>query len=105
MADEREEELTVERLTTGDRPSLYMLGMVGAQSIRKTRMAVFMVDVLGKVRIMPPEAVSVLVRPKISDEDLNKMSEDEAIKVKIAEEETEEEIMQYLKRRSEALGE
>ena len=99
MAEEREEELTVERLTTGDRPSLYMLGMVGAQSIRKTQMAVFMVDVFGRVRIMPTESVKVLIKPKIGDPELDVLSEDEAIQVKVAEGESEEEILGYLRRR------
>lgn len=101
MSSEIEEELTIERLVSGDRPSLYMLGMVGAQSIRETKMAVFMVDVLGRVRIMPPEAVEVRIPPKVSDDDLNQLSEDEAIRVKVAEGEDEEEILKYLKRRSE----
>ena len=100
MAEEREETLTVERLTTGDRPSIVMLGMVGAQSIRQTNMAVFMVDVLGRVRIMAPQAIKVLTPPKISDEELHMLSEEQAIQVKVAEGESEEEILEYLKRRN-----
>jgi len=99
MPEEREEELTVAKLTTGDRPSLYMLGMVGAQSIRQAKMAVFMVDVLGRVRIMPTEAVKVLLPPKISEEELDALPEDNAIQVKVAEGESEEEILGYLRRR------
>jgi hypothetical protein len=100
MAEEVEQELTVEKLTTGDKPSLFMFGMVGAQSIRKTKMAVFMVDVLGRVRIMPPEAVQVLIPPRVSNEDLAQLSEEQAIEVKLAEGASEEEIIEYLRRRA-----
>src|SRR4051812_25760147 len=80
-----DEELEVEKLTSGDRPSILMFGLVGAQAIRSSKMAVFMVDALGRVRIMPTGAVKVLIPPKISDEDLDRLEEDQAIQVKVIE--------------------
>jgi hypothetical protein len=100
MAEEREETLVVDKLTSGDQPSILMFGLVGAQSIRKTNMAVFMVDALGRVRIMPPSAVKVLIPPLIDDSELDALDEDEAIQIKVTEGQSSEEILEYLKKRN-----
>ncbi len=92
-------EITVDRLVTGDRPSILYFGMVGAHAIRKDEMAVFMVDALGRVCLMPPTAIQVIERPRISDAELNQMSEDAAINVLIKQGEDDNSIMQYLVRR------
>lgn len=100
MPAEIEEDLSAEKLTSGDRPSLVTFGMVGAQAIRETQMAVFMVDVLGRVCLMPPTAVQVLHRPRIPEDELDAMSEDDAIRVLTAQGDSDEAIMLYLQRRS-----
>lgn len=92
-------EVTVDSLVTGDRPSILYFGMVGAHAIRKDEMAVFMVDALGRVCLMPPTAVQVIERPRISDAELNQMEEDAAINVLIKQGESDNNIMQYLVRR------
>lgn len=95
-----EEELTAEKLCSLDKPSVYVAGMVVAKMLQKMPMAVLMVDVLGRVVVMPPESVQVLHRPKLLDADLDALSEEEAITVMLKEERTEEEIVAYLKRRN-----
>lgn len=92
-------ELTVDRLVSGDRPSVFFFGMVGAHAIRKDQMAVFMVDVLGRVCLMPPESVRILQQPTLTDEELDSMPEDEAIQLLIKQGDSEDSIVQYLSRR------
>ena len=92
-------ELTVDRLVTGDRPSIFFMGMVGAHAIRKDSMAVFMVDVLGRVHLMPPTAVKVLASPRVTEQELDALTEDEAIAVLVKQGDSEEEILKYLARR------
>lgn len=103
-ADERTESLHVEKLVSGDRPSIYALGVFGAHALRQFSVAVFMVDVLGHVHLMPPDAVSVAKMPRVSDEELDLMSEEAAINVMIKQEDAEATIISYLKRRSEKEG-
>jgi len=93
-------EMTVDRLASGDRPSLYYFGMVGAHAIRKDEMAVFMVDSLGRVCLMPPSSIKVLERPRVPDRDLNKLTEEHAIQVLLKQGDSEEEVLQYLLRRA-----
>lgn len=92
-------EMTVDRLVTGDKPSILFFGMVGAHAIRKDSIAVFMVDVLGRVHLMPTSSIKVLQKPKVSYEDLNGFTEDSAIQILLKQGDSEEEIMQYLARR------
>lgn len=98
--EETETSMTVDRLVSGDRPSLYFFGMVGAQAISKDQLAVFMVDALGRVCLMPPSAVQVLQRPKIHDDELDLLPENAAIQVLLKQGETEEYIENYLYTRS-----
>lgn len=92
-------EITVDRLVTGDRPSILYFGMVGAHAIRKDEMAVFMVDALGRVCLMPPEAIHVVTAPRIADTELNSMEEEMAINVLIKQGDNDTQIMEYLTRR------
>lgn len=92
-------ELTVDRLVSGDRPSIFFFGMVGAHAIRKDQIAVFMVDALGRVCLMPPESVKVLQKPVISDEELNALEEDDAIRLLVNQGDSEDSIIKYLSRR------
>lgn len=94
-----DQELTLDRLASGDRPSILALGVSGAESLKRTKMAVFMVDVLGRVQIMAPSAVSVLAPPRVSDEELDSYDEERAINVMVAQNDSEEVILTYLSSR------
>jgi hypothetical protein len=94
-----------DRLVSGDRPSILALGVYGAESLKRAKMAVFMVDVLGRVHIMPPHTVEVLVTPKVSRDELNKMSEDDAISVMTRQGDGDDLILDYLKARTVVVGE
>lgn len=101
---EVEEELTVDKLVSGDQPSVVILGMLGAKAIKEQQIAIFMVDALNRVCIMPASSVKVLRRPRIPDEDLDSMTEQEAIQVMISQGDSEDEIISYLKRRDSRAG-
>jgi hypothetical protein len=73
--------------------------MVGAHAIRKDRMAVFMVDVLGRVHLMPPSSIQVTHKPRVAEEELDVLTEDEAIQILVQQGDSEEEILNYLARR------
>ena len=94
-----EQELRIEKLTSGDRPSVLALGVFGAEALKKTKLAVFMVDVLGRVHLVPPSAIQVLQKPLVSQQELDAFDEETAIKVLLAQESSEEEIMKYLRGR------
>ena len=96
MADQTDQELRYEKLVSGDRPSILALGVYGAESIRKSKQAFFVVDVLGRVQILPPSAVQVLAPPKVRESDLDQLSEDQAIAVMTAQEDSEDAIITYL---------
>jgi hypothetical protein len=93
------EDLSIEKISSGDRPSLYALGLAAAEALKQARTAVLMVDVLGRVRLMPQEAVKVLHPPKIEDEDLDLLSEEEAIDLLVVQGDSEQMILEYVTRR------
>lgn len=97
--DKIQEELSLDKLVSGDRPSLYALGFATSQALKQMRSAVLMVDALGRVRLMPKESVSILVMPRIEDEELNSLDEDQAIHLLSAQGDTEAMILEYLSRR------
>jgi hypothetical protein len=99
MPEEKEEVLLADRLCSGDRPSVYITGMVVAHAIRANKMAILMVDVLGRVVAMPPESVKILAKPLLSNTELNALSEDEAIALMVSEARDETDILTYLKTR------
>jgi hypothetical protein len=101
---EREEELTLDRLCSGDRPSVYIAGMAVAHALKKGKVAVLSVDVLGRVVVLPQEAVELKALPKLKDEDLDKFEEDQAITLMLKEGREEDEILSYLKRREDRNG-
>lgn len=94
-----DKELTVDSLVTGDRPSIMFFGIVGAHAIRKDNMAIFMVDALGRIQVMPPSSIKVLTPPRITDEELNTFAEEQAIQILLKQGDSEEQITQYLYRR------
>jgi hypothetical protein len=61
---------------------------------------VFAVDVLGQVQILHPSAIQLLVKPRIKDEELDKMDETNAIQVMLAQSDSEEAIRTYLHNRA-----
>lgn len=97
--DEIQEELSLDKLSSGDRPSIYVLGLAASQALKQTKFAVLMVDCLGRVRLMPPDAVVVVRGPRIEEEELNALDEDQAIHLLSAQGDTEAMIMEYLSRR------
>jgi len=99
---DKEEEIVLDKLSSGDRPSIYAAGLAAAQSLKKTGMAVLMADVLGRVFLLPPEAVEIKTRPRVRDEELNLLPEDAAIQLLVRQGDEEESILQYLKRRNAA---
>lgn len=99
-----EEDLTLAQVVSGDRPSIYALGLAVSQYLKQTSMAVLMVDVRGRVRLMPLESVKVLSSPKLSDEELNELSEEDAIECLVAQSDPEQTILEYMSRRKASKG-
>ena len=95
-----EEVLLIDRLCSGDHPSVMAAGMTLAQALRKGKVAVFMVDALGQVVLMPPASVEIKGSPLVTDQDLDAMPEDEAISMMVSEGREEPAIMAYLSSRS-----
>lgn len=102
--DEIQEDLSLDKLSSGDRPSLYVLGMAASQALKQTKTAVLMVDVLGRVRLMPTDSVKILKMPRIEDDELNSLDEDQVIHLLNAQGDTEEMILEYLSRRKSIEG-
>lgn len=100
MTEEGTEDLLFDRLVTGDRPSLYAVGMVAAQALKETGIAVFMTDALGRVHCLPKSFIEIKRGPRLSDDELDAFSEDEALTLLLRQEEKEEEIIKYMKRRA-----
>lgn len=61
-----------------------------------------MLDVLGRVHLVPPQFVEVLRKPRLSDDELNALDENEALGLLVKQGEDEESIIAYVRRRSEA---
>lgn len=100
MAELVEQDMRIEKVVSGDRPSVLALGLAAAEALKRERMAVFMVDVLGRVCLMPAASVQVLTTPQVHDGELDAMSEDDAIQVMLAQGSGDSEVVQYLKRRN-----
>lgn len=97
---ERTEELIVDRLCSGDRPSVYVAGMVIAHALKTSKTVTLAVDVLGRVVVVPPSQVELKSRILVGDDVLDELGEDDAIGLMLREERTEDEILAYLGRRS-----
>jgi hypothetical protein len=96
---EGEEELSIDKLASGDSPSAYAVGIIAARALKANSVAVFMTDVLGRVHLVPQSAVQVNFKPRLSDEELSAFSEEEAIELLTKQESPETEIIGYLRRR------
>lgn len=99
MSEEQEEELTLDRLASGDRPSLYALGMVAAHSLQIYGSVFFAVDVLGRVQVLPPQSVKMLRGPMVEEETLDRMEEADAINTLLSQGQSEAEVGLYLQAR------
>lgn len=99
MATGQEEDLVLDKLASGDRPSLYATGMVAAQALKDGGIAVFMLDVLGRVHLVPAQFIEVKRTPKLREEELNELEEDDALALLVKQGETEDAILSYMKRR------
>ena len=95
-----DEVLLADRLCSGDRPSVVAAGMTLAHALRKGKVAVFMVDALGQVVLMPSDSVEVKRGPLVTVQDLDALSEDEAITLMVTEGREEHAIMEYLSSRN-----
>ena len=93
------EDLMLDKTSSGDRPSIFALGLAVSAALKQGGTAVVMTDVLGRIRLMPTEAVQVLSRPKLEAEELNQMHEDDAIGVLVKQGATDAEILEYLAQR------
>ena len=105
MDSPQEEDLVLDKLVSGDRPSLYAAGMVAAQALKDSGTAVFMLDVLGRVHLVPAQLVEVKRRPKLSDDELNSLDENEALGLLVKQGEDEDSIIAYVRRRAAAQSE
>lgn len=101
---EEQEDLLLDKLASGDRPAIYAAGLVCARSLKETGVAVLMPDVLGRIHLLPIEVLEIKRRPRVGDEELHKMPEDLALQVLVKQEDSEDAIVEYLKRRASAAG-
>lgn len=96
---EREEVLLVHRLCSGDRPSVFTAGLLVSEALKKTKTVVISYDALGRVILLPPEAIRVTSPPRIKNEDLDTLEEEQALAIMVDESRTDAEMMEYLKHR------
>jgi hypothetical protein len=96
-----EEVLTLDKLACGDRPAVTMTGLIAARVLKEHRIVVFMVDVLGRIQVMPADSVKVVKGPRVDDEDLDLLLEDDAIHIMLAQGDDESAILGYMHRRKE----
>ena len=96
---EAEEDLILDKLVSGDRPSIYATGITAAAALKASGVAVFMTDVLGRVHLVPATAVVITFKPRLSDEELATFGETEAIELLTKQGTPETEIVEYLRRR------
>jgi hypothetical protein len=94
-----EEVLRVEKLCSGDRPSVYAAGMLLAHTLKQSNLAVISVDVLGQIVLLPSNSVRLLSPVRVRDDDLDALPEDDAINLMAKEGRETDEIMSYIKSR------
>lgn len=104
LVAEEQREVLYDQLVSGDRPSILTLGVTGAASIKRARMAVFVVDVLGRVHLLRPEDVRIINPPRVMDRELDGLPEEDAIRLMTTQGDDESVILAYLQRRNRAEG-
>lgn len=77
------EVLVVDKLCCGDRPSIIAAGMMLAQALRKEKVVVVGVNVLGQVVLMSKKGF--IAQPNVADSDLDELDEDTAISLMVEE--------------------
>lgn len=96
---EREEELTVDKLSSGDKPSIYTAGLIVSHALKLSKTVTLGVDVLGRVVVVPPSYVTLNTPLYLSDESLDSFSEERAIDLMLQEKRSDEDMVGYLSRR------
>jgi hypothetical protein len=99
----QDQELTIDKLSAGDRPSILALGVAAAESLKQASIAVFMVDVLGRVQILPPNSITVKIPARVKTAELDSLDEASAINIMTAQGDGDDSIVEYLRHR-EGLG-
>lgn len=95
-----DEPMRVDKLRDGDQMAIIALGITCSQMFKKMDVVVLATDVLGLVHVLPPDSVKLLKPPAVTDNDLDTVSETEAINALLRQGETEERIITYLKSRA-----
>lgn len=90
------EELTLSKLQAKDRPSIYALGLLATKALEMHGIVVFAVDVLNRVQLMPSTAVQLKNKPRIENEILDTLEPEIAIKIMLAQGDSEDAIMSYI---------
>ncbi len=99
MPEAVSEVLVMDKLCSGDRPSIFIAGMLVAHALKKGNLAVITTDILGRVIVLPPAAVKLSGPVLLSDKDLDGFEEDVAIGIMTTEGRNEDDILSYIKRR------
>lgn len=92
-------ELNIDSLAAGDRAAITTLGITGAEALKKWGTVVMMLDAFGRVRLMAPEVVQVLAKPRLDVAELDELDEADAIRALAFQGESDEDIAQYLHQR------
>lgn len=88
--------LFMAELAAGDQPSLFTLAAIATRALEKTGKVLLATDVLGRVHLLPAPECEL---PKLADEDLDPLPEEEAIRALVVQGESEDSIVAYLTRR------
>jgi hypothetical protein len=100
----REKELHINDLVLPEQSIVAALGLMTIEALKKWKQAVFAVDVLGRVQILRPEAVTIKDPPKVRPGELDQMDEEMAIQVMLAQNDPEQVIVEYLRARENKRG-
>lgn len=92
----KEEILSVDKLTSGNRDHILIAGMLVAQGFKDNIAVVLMADILGRVVYMPLEAITINKIPLLSDADLNQFDLQTAVGFMEAEGRSDQEVNKYL---------
>ena len=95
-----QEYLSVEKLSMGDKPSIYIAGMLVANALKVSKYAVLTQNALGQVVLLSPSVVSPSTpTPLVGDEVLDTLKEEDALALMVREGRNEDDILAYVTRR------
>lgn len=100
----REKELHLQDLLFPDQSVVAALGLTVIEALKQWKQAVLVVDVLGRVQILRPDAVTITSPPKVQTAELDQMDEEMAIQVMLAQNDPESAIVAYLQAREAKKG-